>query len=80
MKNYKRNRSRKPLSLDDAQLRMTDAIEKLEKIIMTSDDENKVINASNAFSGLISRYSKLVEVNDLEKRIQKLEELQDVEK
>lgn len=71
---YKRNRSRKPISLDDALLRMTDTINKLEEIIMTSEDENKIINASNALSGIISRLAKLIEVTDLEKRISKLED------
>lgn len=70
---YKRKRSRKALTLDDAKLRMTDTIARLEEIIMTSDDENKIINASNALSGLISRYAKLTEVHTLEKRIEKLE-------
>jgi len=71
---YKRNRSRKPLTLDDALLRMTDTIDKLEEIIMTSEDENKVINASNALSGVISRLGKIYEVHNLEKRVEELEE------
>lgn len=71
---YKRNRSRKPLELDDAKIRMTDAVKRLEQIIMTSDDENRVINAANALSGIISRYAKLIDTHDHEKRLQKLEE------
>ncbi|WP_020402114.1 hypothetical protein [Gracilimonas tropica] len=80
MGTYKQKRSRKPLSLDDAQLRMTDSIKQLEKIILTSEDENRVINASNALSGLISRYAKLLEVSDLEKRIEHLERINENQK
>lgn len=71
---YKKKRSRKALSLQDAKLRMTDGIKALEKIILESEDEYKVIQAINALSGLISRYSKLIEVDDLEKRIKALED------
>lgn len=71
---YKRRRSRKPITLKDAKLRMTDGIKALEKIILEADDENKVIQAVNAMSGVVSRYTKLVEVTDLEERIEALEE------
>jgi uncharacterized protein YjaG (DUF416 family) len=74
MGSYKRKRSRKALTLDEAKLRMTDGIKALERVILESDDEYKVIQATNAMSGLVSRYSKLLEVDDLEKRIKKLEE------
>lgn len=70
---YKRNRCRKPLTLAKARLRMTDAIAKLEEIIMTVDDDYKKIQAANALSGLIARYAKLTETEDLEKRIEALE-------
>jgi len=52
---------------------MTDAIKVLEEIIMTSEDNYTRINAINAMSGLISRYSKLVETTDLEERLTALE-------
>lgn len=71
---YKRKRSRKPITLEKARLRMTDAIAGLEEIIMTTDDEYKKIQACNALSGMISRYAKLTETEDLEKRINALEE------
>ena len=74
MGTWKQKRSRKALDLDDAKLRMTDTVKRLEEIIMTSEDENKVINAANALSGLISRYAKLIDTHDHEKRIQELEE------
>lgn len=70
---YKRNRSRKAITLNEARLRMTDAIKAMEQIILENSDEAKVTNAANCLSGLISRYAKLVEVHDLEKRISELE-------
>lgn len=73
---YKRHRSRKPLSLDDARLRMTDAIKQAERIIMDGDNDSQKINAINALSGLISRYARLTETVELERRIEKLEERQ----
>lgn len=71
---YKKHRSRKPLSLNEARLRMTDSIKRLEEIIMTSDDPYKVVQASNSLSSIINRYGKLTEKIDLEKRIEKLEQ------
>lgn len=73
-KSYKYNRSRKSLDLDTCKLRMTDAIKKIEKIILTSKDDQKIIQAVHALSGLINRYSKLIEITDLEERITKLEQ------
>lgn len=70
---YKQQRSRKPFTLKIAQLRMTDAMSVLEEIIMTSEDEHTRINAINALSGLVSRYAKLAETTDLEKRLSELE-------
>lgn len=70
---YKRNRSRKPITLAEAKLRMTDAINEMEAIIATETDENRKINATNALSGLVSRYSKLVEVAELAGRVEALE-------
>jgi hypothetical protein len=70
---YKRKRSRKPLTLEQAQLRMTDAVKKLEEIVMTSEDAYTKINAVNALSGIISKYAKLVETVELEERISALE-------
>lgn len=73
----KRKRSRKPLSLKIARLRMTDAVKVLEKIIQESEDAYTRINAVNALSGLLTRYAKLTEVTELEARIKKLEEQND---
>lgn len=71
---WKQGRSRKPLSLDDLKLRLTDAIKQMERIIMTDDSDQKKIQAANTMAGLVNRYSKLIEVTDLEERISKLEE------
>ena len=71
---YKSNRSRKALTLHELKLRMTDAIKVMEEIIFTADGEQKKIQAVNAMSGMIGKYTKLVEVVDLEARLSTLEE------
>ena len=71
---YKSNRSRKALTLQELKLRMTDAIKVMEEIIFTADGEQKKIQAVNAMSGMIGKYTKLVEVVDLEARLSSLEE------
>ena len=53
---------------------MTDAIKVMEEIIFTADGEQKKIQAVNAMSGMIGKYTKLVEVVDLEARLSTLEE------
>jgi len=65
------------ISLDEAQLVMSKAIRRLETIIDEGDDA-KMMNAGNCLSGLISRYSKLIETRELEKRLQALEERQNL--
>ena len=70
----KRKRSRKPLALRIARLRMTDAVNVLEGIIQDDrSDAYTKINAINALSGLLTRYAKLTETEELEKRITELE-------
>lgn len=71
---YKSNRSRKALTLQELKLRMTDAIKVMEEIIFTADGEQKKIQAVNAMSGMIGKYTKLVEVVDLEARLSTLEQ------
>ena len=71
---YKSNRSRKAITLQELMLRMTDAIKVMEEIIFTADGEQKKIQAVNAMSGMIGKYTKLVEVVDLEARLNTLEE------
>jgi uncharacterized small protein (DUF1192 family) len=46
----------------------------MERIIMTDEPDQKKIQAANTMAGLINRYSKLLEVADLEDRITALEE------
>lgn len=71
---YKSNRSRKAITLQELMLRMTDAIKVMEEIIFTANGEQKKIQAVNAMSGMIGKYTKLVEVVDLEARLNTLEE------
>jgi len=73
-KSYKYSRSRKALDLHTCKLRMTDSIKAIEKIILTSKDDQKQIQAAHALSGLINRYAKLIETTDLEQRVAKLEQ------
>ena len=70
---YKRNRSRKALSLEEAKLRITDAVHVMERIILESEDEQKQIQAVNALSGIIGKYAKLIETTDLINRVEALE-------
>lgn len=73
MSSWKRNRPRKPLTLDTLKLRLTAAIQENEKILMTAESEQLKIQASNAIAGLSSRYSKLLEKTDFEERLAALE-------
>ena len=77
---WKRNRSRKPLELDDLKLRLTDAIKQMERIVISDEDDQKKIQASNTLAGLVNRYSRLLEVSDLEERITALEEKHELRK
>ena len=74
-KSYKYKRSRKPLTLDDCKLRLTDAVKAVEKIVLQEGKtNNEIVQAVHALSGAINRYAKLVETTDLLERIQRLEE------
>lgn len=73
-KSYKYSRSRKALSLHDVKLRMTDGIKAIEKIILTSEDDQKQIQAAHALTGLVGKYQKLIETTDIIERIERLEE------
>ncbi len=72
---YKRHRSRKPLKLETLQLRLTDTVEVLERIIQTSDNDNKIISAVHALSQITGSYMKMVETINLEERIKELEDI-----
>jgi len=77
MGTYKQKRSRKPISLTDAQLRLTDCIKELERVILNGEYDPKQIHtkiqATYAMSNAISRLAVLVEKIDHEKRIEELE-------
>lgn len=77
-KSYKYHRSRKPLTLKEAKLRMTDAVKQMEKIILSDDYDPKTVNtkiqAVHALSGIVSRYTKVIEVADHEERLNQLEQ------
>ncbi len=64
------------MTLDDAQILMTKAIKRIETAIEDESDA-KAINAGNCLSGLISRYAKLIETVQLEKRLDALEKRMD---
>lgn len=73
-KSYKYNRSRKPFSINDLLLKMTDAVKEMEKIILHDRyTENQKIQAVNALSGLIGKYRNLVETSEIIERIEALE-------
>lgn len=72
-KSYKYKRSRKPLTINEANLRLTDAIKAVEKIVLSSNDEHKIIQAANAMSGLIKSYKSLIETTELIERVEALE-------
>src|SRR5690625_3651022 len=74
-KSYKYKRSRKPLTLQQCQLRLTDSVHRLEKIILDQQSTDaQAIQAAHALTGAISRYAGLIETVELEKRITKLAE------
>lgn len=80
MGTWKQRRSRNPISLKDAKLRMTDAIKQMERIILDGDYDQKTvqtkIQAVHALSGIVSRYAKIIEIEELESRISELEKIQ----
>jgi len=62
------------IHLQETQILMTKAIKKVEGILDDSTD-SQALNAANCLSGLISRYVKLIETVELEKRIERLEKI-----
>lgn len=79
MGTYKQRRSRKPISIQDAQLRLTDCIKELERVILNDDSyDSKTmqmkIQASYAMSNVVNRYASLFETVTLLERVEKLEE------
>lgn len=79
MGSWKQKRSRKPISLEDAKLRLTDCIKEMERIILDEDYDSKKIQvkiqAVHAMSGLTTRYARLLELTDFEQRLIELEDV-----
>ena len=77
MGSYRQRRSRKPISIQDAQLRLTDCIKELERVILDDTYDAKTmqakIQASYAMSNVVNRYATIVEKSDFEQRIEALE-------
>ena len=77
MGTYKQRRSRKPISIQDAQLRLTDCIKQLERVILDDDTEREnmqmKIQASYAMSNVVNRYAKIVETTEIVERLEALE-------
>ncbi|MTI88040.1 MAG: hypothetical protein FH748_08740 [Balneolaceae bacterium] len=84
MGTYKQRRSRKALNLKDAELRLTDCIKQIERVILDDDiDRDKMqlkIQATYAMSNAIGRLSNLIEQNEIIERIEALEEHQNLRK
>jgi len=77
MGTYKQRRSRKAISLKDAELRLTDCIKQIERVILDDDiNRDKMqlkIQATYAMSNAIGRLSKLVETTEIIERLDALE-------
>jgi len=74
---YKYKRSRKPISLKDAQLRLTDCIKELERVILDDTYDSKVMQmkmqAIYCMSNAISRLSAITENVEIIERLEALE-------
>ena len=77
MGTYKQRRSRKPISIQDAQLRLTDCIKQLERVVLDDTYDSKEmqmkIQASYAMSNVVNRYAKIVETTEIVERLEALE-------
>lgn len=71
---YKRKRSRKPLTIQDLLLKLTDAVKAMEEIILSDGyTENQKIQATHALSGIVGKYKGLIETAEIIERIEALE-------
>lgn len=69
-----KRRKRKPLDIADIRASMSTAIQELENIFMdTTNEADTRIRAINSLGTLANSYARLVEVDDLQKRVEKLE-------
>jgi len=74
---YKYKRSRKPISLKDARLRLTDCIKELERVILDDTYDSKTmqmkIQAIYCMSSAVSRLSAITENVEIIERLEALE-------
>lgn len=81
MSSYKRNRSRKPISVKELRLRMQDALEAIEPVFLgeagkhyDKEDIQLKLKAAHAYSQLASKLRKLIETEENRARIDALED------
>jgi len=75
-KSWKYRRKRKALTLQELKLRLTEAVEAAEEIIL--DDGYTVqekLSAIHALTQSVGSFAKLIEATELEKRLDELESL-----
>ena len=73
-KSYKYNRLRKAGTLEDARLKLWNALEHSEAIMLSdASDDQTTLKAIHATVQAVGAYSKLYEVTELEDRLKKLE-------
>jgi len=71
----KNKRKRKAYTLKEVQLISSNALQELERIILSEKSEDaELIRAVNSLSTMVNSYTKLTEAAEFEKRIRKLEE------
>lgn len=82
MSSYKRKRSRKKWNIDTLQKRIQDALSAIEPVFLGEegkdydrDDIQLKCKAAHAYSQLASKARKLIELEEIEERLQKLEEI-----
>ncbi|MCW9708091.1 hypothetical protein [Fodinibius salsisoli] len=81
MSSYKRNRSRKSWDIQKLKLRIQDALKAIEPVFLGEegkdydrDDMQLKCKAAHAYSQLASKHRKLLELEEIEERLSKLEE------
>lgn len=71
----KNKRKRKAYTLKEVQLISSNALQELERIILSEKSEDTdLIRAVNSLATMVNSYTRLAEVVDIEKRIQEIEE------
>jgi len=71
----KNKRKRKAYTLKEVQLISSNALQELERIILSEKSEDAdLIRAVNSLSTMINSYTRLTEAAEFDKRIQQIEE------